>query len=245
MMSVKIKEDYYIKRKARLLKDFDSILPILQEIFAKKFNDDKIDELFNLMKQEYEDLIPEIPYIGGKKNHHTNYLIGSATALAIIRILEKEEFTLWDIGEFLYNLSDINNKIRKKMLEDGSKDPSQFPFEKDYMDFMKLAAEMSQKRTYPEDFVTDYVEGDSKTFEWGFNVYECGIHKYFKKYDAEKYVPFICLSDFSEANIFGFEFSRTQTLSNGAPFCDHRYIKNIKTPRAWPPDNIKEFKIKL
>jgi len=58
-------------------------------------------------------------------------------------------------------------------------------------------------------------------------------------------MPFISLSDFSEANIFGFGFSRTQTLSNGAPLCDHRYIKNVETPRAWPPDNIKEFKIKL
>jgi len=244
-MSVKVIKDYYIKKKAKLIKDFDPILPILQQIFAKKFIDTKIDELFNLMKQEYEDIIPEIPYIGGKKNFFTNYLIGGASVLAIIRIIEKEEFTLQEIGEFLYNLSDVNHKIRKKMMENTGKDPSQYPFEKEYMDYMKVAAENSQKRKYPADWVADYVEGDGKTFEWGFNVYECGIHKFFKKLDAEKYMPFICLSDFSEANIFGFGFSRTQTLSNGAPLCDHRYIKNVETPRAWPPDNIKEFKIKL
>ncbi|MFX1419172.1 MAG: L-2-amino-thiazoline-4-carboxylic acid hydrolase, partial [Promethearchaeota archaeon] len=188
---------------------------------------------------------PEIPYIGGKKNFFTNYLIGGASILAIIRILEKEGFTLWDFGEFFYNLSDINNKFRKKMMEDTGKDPSQYPFEKEYMDYMKAITEVSHKREYPDNWVADYVEGDGETFEWGFNVYECGIHKFFKKYNAEKYVPLICLSDFSEANIFGFGFSRTQTLSNGAPLCDHRYIKNVETPRAWPPDNIKEFKIKL
>ncbi len=244
-MSVKVIKDYYIKKKAKLMKDFDSILPILQQIFAKKLSDEKVNELFNLMKKEYEDLIPEIPYIGGKKNIFTNYLIGGATVLAIIRILEKEQFTLWDIGEFFYNLSDINNKFRKKMMEDTGKDPSQYPFEKEYMDYMKVLTETSQKRKYPENWVADYVEGDGKTFEWGFNVYECGIHKFFKKYNAEKYVPLICLSDFSEANIFGYGFSRTQTLSNGAPLCDHRYIKDVETPRAWPPDKIQEFKLKL
>lgn len=244
-MSVKVIKDYYIKKKAKLMKDFDSILPILQQIFAKKLSDEKVNELFNLMKKEYEDLIPEIPYIGGKKNIFTNYLIGGATVIAIIRILEKEQFTLWDIGEFFYNLSDINNKFRKKMMEDTGKDPSQYPFEKEYMDYMKVLTETSQKRKYPENWVADYVEGDGKTFEWGFNVYECGIHKFFKKYNAEKYVPLICLSDFSEANIFGYGFSRTQTLSNGAPLCDHRYIKDVETPRAWPPDKIQEFKLKL
>ena len=113
-MSTKIIKDYYTKRKAKLQKDFDLILSFSRDIFANKFSDEKIDEVFNQMKQEYEDLIPEIPYIGGKKNFFTNYLIGGAAILAIIRILEEERFTLWDIGEFLYKLSDINNKFRKK-----------------------------------------------------------------------------------------------------------------------------------
>lgn len=243
IMSVKVIKDYYTKRKAKLLKDFDSILPLSREIFATKFKDEKIDEIFNLMRQEYKDLIPEIPYIGGKKNFFTNYLIGSATILAIFRILEKEGFTLRDIGEFCYKLNDINNKFRKKMMENTGKNPSQYPFEKEYMDYMKVLTETSLKRKYPEDWVADYVEGDGETFEWGFNVYECGIHKFFKKFGAEKYVPIICLSDFSEANIFGFGFSRTQTLGNGASLCDHRYIKDLQTPRAWPPDKIQEFKI--
>lgn len=244
-MSVKVVNDYYNKRKAKLLTDFDSILSLSRKILGVKFNDAKIDEIFNLMKQEYEDLIPEIPYIGGKKNFFTNFLIGGAAILAIFRILEKEGFTLRDIGEFFYKFCDINNKLRKENLEKIGKDPSQYPFEKEYRDYMMVAAELSQKREYPDNWVADYVEGDSKTYEWGFNVYECGIHKFLKKFDSEKYAPIICLSDFSEANIFGFGFSRTQTVSNGAPLCDHRYRKNFQTPRAWPPDNIQEFKIKL
>ncbi|MFX1410308.1 MAG: L-2-amino-thiazoline-4-carboxylic acid hydrolase [Promethearchaeota archaeon] len=244
-MNGKVVQDYYTKRKAKLLKEFDSDLSLSRKILAAKFNDAKINEIFNLMKQEYEGLIPEIPYIGGRKNFFTNFLIGSAECLAIFRILEKEGFTFRDIGEFYYELSEINHELRKKNLEKIGKNPSQSPFEKDYLDLIKVSTEISQEKRYPDGWVADYVEGDGKTFEWGLNVYECGIHKFFKKLGDEKYVPFICLSDFSEANIFEYGLSRTQTISNGAPLCDHRYIKYSQTPRAWPPDNIKEFKIKL
>jgi hypothetical protein len=244
-MSVKVINDYYIKRKAKLLTDFEVLLSMSRKILVAKFNEAKIDELFNLMKVEYENLIPEIHYVGGKKNFFTNFLIGGAAILAVIRILEKEQFTLREVGKFFYELCDINNKFRKENMVKIGKDPSQYPFEKEYRDYMKAAAEMSQKRKYPDNWVADFVDGEGKKFEWGFNVHECGIHKFLKKFDAEKYAPIICLSDFSEANIFGYGFSRTQTVSNGASICDHRYRKDIETPRAWPPDKITEFKLKL
>ncbi|MHA2123180.1 MAG: L-2-amino-thiazoline-4-carboxylic acid hydrolase, partial [Promethearchaeota archaeon] len=76
---------------------------------------------------------------------------------------------------------------------------------------------------------------------WGFNFHQCGFHKVFKRLNEEKYVHLFCLADFSEANILGFGFSRTQTLGFGAPMCDHRYVKNYKTPLGWPPDDLPEF----
>ncbi len=162
--------------------------------------------------------------------------------LAIFRILEKEGFTFRDIGKFFYEFCDKYNKFRKAGMEKRGKDPSQYPFETEYKNYAKVLAETSQKRIYPYDWVLDYVEGDGSSFDWGFNFHECGVQKVFKELGDEKYVPFLCLSDFSEANILGFGFSRTQTLSNGAPMCDHRWVKNFKTPRAWPPDNLPEFK---
>lgn len=193
------------------------------------------------MKMEYEKLIPEIPYIGGNKNYRNAILVGCISSLSIFRILEKEGFTLRDIGEFYYELCDINNKIRKNGMEKSGKDPANYPFELDYIKSIKQRYEPSKQKNYPDDWVRDFVESDGKTFDWGLNIYECGIHKVFKRLDAEKYVPIFCVGDFSEANILGFGFFRTQTLGFGAPMCDHRYIKNYKTPRGWPPDDLPEF----
>ncbi len=240
-MAVKVIKDYYIKRKIKLMKDFSKHIKVAEDILKRKFSPAKINEIFNQMKIEYEKIIPEIPYIGGTKNPFSTFLIGGMSNLAVFRILEKEGLTLRDIGEFYYEFRDIKNTIRKKSIEKIGKDPSQYPFETAYVDWAKKHCEISKLRNYPDDWVADYVEGDGKSFEWGFNFHECGIHKVFKRLDAEKFIPFFCLADFSEANILGFGFSRTQTLGFGAPMCDHRYVKDYKTPRGWPPDDLPEF----
>jgi len=244
-MSVKMVDNYYIKRKGKLMNNFDKQLAILSTLLRKKFDEAKVDEMLSQMKAEYEKIIPEIPYIGGAKNAMTILLIGGMADLAIFRILEKEGLSLREIGLFHYELSNERNKRRKTNLEKIGKDPTQYPFEPQYIDAVKPMSEQSQKRNYPDDWIMKFVEGDGKTYEWGFDFHQCGIYNVFKRLGAKKYVPFICLSDFSEANILGFGFSRTQTLGNGASICDHRYVKNLKTPRAWPPDNVEEFKIKL
>ncbi len=240
-MAVKIPKDYYIKRKTKLMKDFSKEIEVARDMLKRKFSEAKINEMYNQMKTEYEKIIPGIPYIGGNKNPFTSLLVGGISSLVIFRVLEKEGFTLRDIGEFYYEFRDILNTIRKNNLEKIGKDPAQYPFETVYVDFTKKLCKTSNLRKYPDDWVGDFIEGDGKTFEWGFNFHECGLHKICKKLDAERFVPFFCLSDFSEANILGFGFSRTQTLGFGAPMCDHRYVKDYKTPRGWPPDDLPEF----
>jgi len=240
-MTVKVIKDYYVKRKPKLMKNFSKEIEVTRDMLKRKFSEAKINEMFNQMKTEYEKIIPEIPYIGGTKNPFSSLLVGGMSSLAMFRVLEREGFTLRDIGEFYYEFRDIHNTIRKHKLEKIGKDPAQYPFEISYIDWAKKSCEISKLRNYPDDWVADYVEGDGKIFEWGFNFHECGLHKVFKRLDAEKFIPFFCLSDFSEANILGFGFSRTQSLGFGAPMCDHRYVKNYKTPRGWPPDDLLEF----
>ncbi len=109
------------------------------------------------------------------------------------------------------------------------------------MDYQKTLTEETQKKLYPDDWVMDFIEGDGKNFVWGWDIHECGVQKAYKKLGEEKYLPFICLGDYYEAEGLGFGFNRDQTLGFGAPLCTHRFVKDYKTPRAWPPDDLKEF----
>jgi hypothetical protein len=193
------------------------------------------------MKEEFEDMLPKLPYIGGQKNPTTMILTRCVSDLAIFRVLEENGFTFEEIGEFHYKYSIFNHETRKEILEKAGRDPSHYPFDQVYVDYQKKLTEQTQKRLYPDDWVMEFVKGDGIEFDWGWDIYECGVQKVFKKFGADKYIPLICLGDFYEAEGLGFGFSRTETLGFGAKKCSHRFIKNSKAPRAWPPYKLKEF----
>ena len=244
-MSVKMVTDYYMKNKAKLMIQFDKLLHISKELLLKRFNEKELEEIFKQMRNEYEKLIPKFPYIGGRKNSFTALLVDSVAIVPFFRILENKDLTYHEIGEFTYHLWENICKRRVNKLEKTGQNPVDQYFNDTFINFNKILAKNSQLKKYPDDFVMKFIEGDGKTFDYGYTFTECGIYKFFKKLGAEKYVPFMCLGDFAQANVYGFRFTRTQTIGNGDPICDHRFLKDGFTPRAWPPDDLQEFKMKL
>ena len=244
-MVTKVVDDFYVKKKSKFLRSFDERLTLVDEELRKKFDDKKAEELINQMKVEFEKILPDIPYIGGQKSPLTLVLVKCMSDLAIFRTLDKVGFLFREIGEFHHNYVIAAHNLRKEVLEKAGKDPSEYPFDPVYMDYQKKLTEETQLNLYPDDWVMDFVEGDGESFEWGWDITECGVQKAFKKLGDEKYLPFICLGDFYEAEGLGFGFSRTQALGFGAPLCTHRFVKNYKTPRSWPPDDLEEFNSKF
>ncbi len=240
-MTTKIVDDFYVKKKSKFIKSFDERLAVVNEVLGKKFDNNKCEELINQMRAEFEGILPHIPYIGGQKNPLTLILVKCMSDLAVFRTLEKIGFSFGEIGVFHYNYILEVNKNRKKALEQAGRDPSQYPFDPVYMDYQKKLTEETQLRLYPDDWVMDFVEGDGENFEWGWDITACGVQKGYKKLGAEKYLPFICLGDHYEAEGLGFGFTRTETLGFGAEKCTHRFVRNIKTPKAWPPYDLEEF----
>jgi hypothetical protein len=227
------------------MRSFDERLVVVSEELQKKFGDKKSEELLNQMKEEFEKILPDIPYIGGQKSPLTLVLVKCMSDLAIFRTLEKIGFSFREIGEFHYSYVLAAQKLRKEALEKAGRDPSEYPFDPVYMDYQKKLTEDTQMNLYPDDWVMNFVERDGDSFEWGWDITECGVQKAFKKLGDEKYIPFICLGDHYEAEGLGFGFSRTQALGFGAPICTHRFVKKYKTPRAWPPDDLEEFNNKF
>lgn len=240
-----IEDEYYIKKKKKFLRDFDNRLNAVTIFLNKKHDMKESEVLIKEMIDEFEKMIPDIPYIGGQKNPTTLILVKCISDLAVFRVLERAGYKFDEIGRFHYNYSMKLHEERKTILEKAGRDSSQYPFEPAYKDYQKTLCKNTSKKTYPSDFVMEYVSGDNKSFDWGWNISECAVQKAYKKFGDEKYLPFICLGDHYEAEGLGFGFSRTQTLGFGASLCDHHFVKNYKTPPAWPPNNLKEFNDKF
>jgi len=223
--------DYYVKKKSKFMKDFDDDLTVAKDLLSLKFNANKVQQMIKSMKEKYENMLSEIPYIGGQKNPTTLILLRCVSNLAIFFELENEGFSFNEIGEFYYKYSIGNHMKRKQILEKAGRNPSLYPFDKTYVDYQKKLCENTSKKEFSEDWVMKFVEGDGTNFDWGWDIQECGVQKAYKMLNGERFLPFICLGDHYEAEVLGF----------GAPLCDHRFFKNGNALVAWPPYKLEEF----
>ncbi len=69
--------DYYLSRKRKLLKEFDKTLDRIGGLFVSRYGEDSAGATIQEARQEYEALIPQLPYIGGRQPH-TQFLISTA-----------------------------------------------------------------------------------------------------------------------------------------------------------------------
>ncbi|MFX0028859.1 MAG: L-2-amino-thiazoline-4-carboxylic acid hydrolase [Candidatus Hermodarchaeota archaeon] len=234
-------KNYYTTNKASLMKQFELTLEISKDILMERFNKSKSEALINQMRKEYEDMIIQMTDIGGGRNPFISTLTSKVSLLVIFRNLEKEGYTYREIGEFSNRYKERETKMEMDRAKRSGGDLSEVMFGEFYIKTLKRYCKNSQKKKYPDDWVMLFVDGTNEEFDFGLNISECGILKAYKKLGAEKYAPFACLLDFAHAHVLGYGLSRTKTIANGASGCDHRYTRNGSTPKAWPPDNIKEY----
>jgi len=228
-------EEYYIKKKRILMRLFDAATSIVKSILIENFGEAKVEELIPKARKDFEMLLPQIPYIGGKDSRFTEPLINSVILLPFLQIFEKEGLDFYDTGKLAYDLFEAFYKVIPQTDD---------LFSEKFINQEKENAKISKLRKYPGDWVYDFVESDGKTFTYGINHFECGVHKFYKNQGAEHFMPIVCINDFAQAQAYGYGLKRTQTIGNGAPLCDFRYIKDGSTARAWPPDKLPEFKKK-
>ena len=241
---------FYDKRKPKLMERFERFLMIIKSHLHPLFSDQKTEELLAQMRNEHKILYSQLPYLGTRKSSLLFLLIDSTSLLAVMRALEKEGMSLNEIGKLCFDYYETIAKIWRSSQDSGKTHITSLLLSKDYIfqeEFImgqKIYSKESQAKKYPEGYVYEHVEGDGETFDYGVNFLECAVYKFFKKQDAERFVPFICIYDFVMARAAGYGFTRTQTIWNGAPFCDFRYSREGNTIRAWPPEKLPEFKKK-
>ena len=234
-MTAEKEKNYYIKKKRMLMRQFNAALSIVKNILSDYFGDAKFKELSTKTREDFEQLLPQIPYVGGKANHLTDNLISAAILLPLLRIFEKEGLDFNEIGKLTYKLYEAFFTVIP---------PTADIFSEEYINQVKEEAKNSKLRKYPDDWVYDFVEGDGETFTWGIDYSECGVYKFYKNQGMEHLIPIVCISDFEDARVHGYGLTRTQNIGNGAPICDFRFSKDGTTPKAWPPENLPEFKTK-
>jgi hypothetical protein len=228
-------DDYYVAQRSKLLRDFDmTVEKYGRRIIASRYGDDLAETILKEAHGEYEALIPRIPYVGGKKNMMETYLIQGAWALALFRALKNHGKTAEETGRICYEMVEAKLYSYPRLIRNLV---GRWYFSRSKSGIEKGAAE-SQKRLYPADWLWSFVQGDGKEFDFGMDMAECAMCKFFHTQGADELAPYMCLTDFAVSKALGLGLIRTTTIAEGGLKCDFRYKHGRETKQGWSSKSL-------
>jgi hypothetical protein len=227
----KMIEHYYTPHTAQLLKDFDRVCQWFKPHLAERYGPAFADTVLRTAREDYQRLIPQIPYIGGSKVHMTSNLMESVQLLALLRTLKAYGKPPEELRDIV--LAGIHTRL------------SRYPrwllklagwraFSKPFVRYLQKQGQASQQRCYPEGFVFEVILGDGREFDWGLDFTECGICKFYQAQHAAEFLPLVCLVDYAVSEALGYGLARTQTLAEGNTCCNPRMKKGHPTQWRLP-----------
>ena len=228
---------YYSSRKEKLLKDFDSTSVLMKASLVARYGREFAGTLQRDARQEYEKLIPEIPYIKGPRGRMLNsFLLITAQELAAYKAMKKHGKSPGEAWELCHEA------LRFRMEE--------IPLWKRWLmrRFMfsclvrKIVARRArqQQKILMGDFEIEYLIGEGDEFDYGVNYIQCGNYNFVKKHGGEEFAPYICMSDIALSEAMGWGLIRTQTLADGCQNCDFRFKKGAATQISSKTPEVQE-----
>jgi len=229
-------KNYYINRKAELLKKFEEELRMWSPHIFGPYGEIGAYRIIQDAQKAFEELIPQIPYIGGDENTLTSGLIEATRYMAFYQAMKKHGKTAEEAGKILYDatLSQLD-KPRKKA-------PGKKLSKEQFIEQRRQRTAKNGSLKYSGNFVCAFVEGDGKTFDYGYDFTACAAKDFYHAQGADEFMPFYCYLDFPINKVKGNGFSRTQTLAEGAEKCNHRLKIGGETICTWPPPFLAKQK---
>jgi hypothetical protein len=222
--------NYYVAHKSRFLWEFDLVAKSARSVINEYFVGENANRLLAETRREFEALIPQLPYVGGKQPF-TEFIVFTGMPLAIYRISQSHDKTVEQIGELFYK---IGRAVLKSAPAGLLGMVGKMSFSRLYLSRVRKRAIESHMREYPEGYVYDFIEGDGKTFDYGVDYLECASCKFLAKQGASELAPYLCPVDILYSEALGWGLTRTMTLAEGAGKCDFRFKQGGKTKVAVP-----------
>ncbi len=211
---------WYLRNKSRLMRIVRFYSRSYHEHLTAAYGKAEGTALAGDALRRFEELLPDIPYIGGDENRYTRNLYLTAAALAMYRSLQAHGATAEEAARLIYlGTASFFDSIPARWLMRwqgrrmlGRKRRAQ----------LARSAAISQRRRYPDDWVYEVVDSDGRDFEMGMDVTECGIVKYLEREGAPELAPYLCWVDYPQFAAMRLRLDRTETLAQGGRRCDFR-----------------------
>ena len=224
-----IREDYLFRKK-RLLRDFDKSLARVKPSLLSWIGEEQSRRLHRHSREEYEALIPRIPFIG-VNSPLLVFFLPTTRYLAVYRGLQRQGLTIEDAGRLTL---EIGTGALRAIPSMARRLIGYAWFTPWFMNRLRKRTIDSQQRRYPGDYVLSYVCGDGREFDYGVDYTECASCKLLEAENAMELAPYVCAVDKFASELLGWGLKRTMSLAEGAHKCDFRFKKGGETSVAVP-----------
>lgn len=220
----------YLHRGNQLKRLFDKLLARVQPSVSAWLGEEQARQFMREARQEYEALIPRIPYIGDGILI-LSFFLPVARYLAVYRALQKKGHTVEEAGRLIYRMGTEEALAIPPL---GRRIMEVLWFSGWFRRLAKKRAIKSQRRMYPAHFVMNYVEGDGQEFDYGIDYIECANCKFLQAENALEIAPYVCATDKPISELMGWGLYRTTTIADGSPICKFRFKKGGPTNVSIP-----------
>jgi hypothetical protein len=197
-MKQKSHETYFILRKSKLMQDFNHLMKRARAAVITQVGETFAETLLAEARQEYAELIPDIPYVG-RSPIFVRFITGTAQSLAIYRVFSRHGMTVAEAGKLYYlackAILNSYPAMARRLI-------GKMSFANFSLRVLRKRALQSQKWFDPEGYVFIFVEGDGKNFDYGIDYLQCGGCKFLEKQGASELAPYICTADILYSELF-------------------------------------------
>lgn len=220
------------RRYRRQVRRFERAARRIEGALAERFGQDEAGLMRQEMLEEYLRLVPQLPDVGGRDNPMASNLSAAPMLVALYRVVGAHGGQAEDAGELMHRYTRAELGRFPRVLRPWVR---RHVFSRRTRRRYERGARRSQARRNPGDWVFTMVPGDGTSFDYGYDITECGIVKFLHAQNADDLTPYLCDLDYVQADLLGYRLDRTKTLAWGCDRCDFRYSRHGHTPAPWPP----------
>jgi hypothetical protein len=220
------------RRYRRQVRRFERAVGRIEGALAERFGEDESALMRQEMLEEYLRLVPQLPDVGGRGNPMASSLSAAPMLVTLYRVVGAHGGQVEDAGELMHRYTRAELGRVPRVLRPWVE---RHVFSRRSRRRYERGARRSQTRQNPEDWVFEMVQGDGESFDYGFDIIECGIVKFLRAQDADDLAPYACDLDYVAAEMFGYRLQRTKTLAWGCDCCDFRFSRQGHSSAPWPP----------
>jgi len=218
-------DDYYVRRRDRLLRGFDFLARRLRPKLQDRHGDAFAADVLADARRELDVILPQIPYIGGWRNAFTPVMIINGWLLAFHRAMKARGKSA---AEVVSVCAEVSDELFRSLPGFLLRVIGRLAFLPPTRRFFENQARRSQERRYPGDFVYSVEVSADGEFSLVFD--ECAVNKFYDAEDARDLKPYCNFFDVTYSRLMNMGVDARETIGLGCARCSLRYRHGRETP---------------